>query len=158
MALGRQIAGRARPLTSLALLALSVAILIGLAAKTAGAGWQLATTSSRASGAVRITSNRVRGLYPGAKRTLTLTLRNRSGKRRIVVRRVVVRDVRTTKRGCAAARRNLRIRQPHMRPFAIQPRGARKVRAVLTMPNTVANACEGAVFQLRYRAVIGVRR
>jgi hypothetical protein len=158
MARGRNVVGRARRLSALALLALAVAIPVGLAAKTAGAGWQLATTSSRASGAVRITSNRIRGLYPGATRTLTLTLRNRDAKRRIVVQRVVVRDVRTTKHGCAPVRRNLRIRQPHMRPFAIPPRGTRTVRAVLTLPNTVASTCQGAVFNLRYRAVTGVRR
>src|SRR5262245_56028871 len=158
MARGRNVAGRARRLTALALLASIVAIPIGLVAKTAGAGWQLATTSSRASGRVRITSNRIRGLHPGATRTLTLTLRNQDAKRRIVGRRVLVRDIRTTRYGCAPVRRNLRIRQPRVRAFAIRPRGTRKVKALLTMPNGVANACQGAVFSLRYRAVTRVPR
>jgi hypothetical protein len=139
-------------LIALALLAFTVAIPAGLVAGTAGAGWEAATTRSRASGVVRITSNRIVGLDPGARRTLTLTLRNRDSKRRVVVRRVRVRDIRTTKRGCAATRRNLRIRQPRFRTFTIRPRGARRVRALLTMPNTVANACQGAVFRLGYRA------
>jgi hypothetical protein len=152
MARGRNDANRARRLIALALLALTVAIPAGLVAGTAGAGWEAATTRSRASGVVRITSNRIGGLHPGARRTLTLTLHNPDSKRRVVVRRVRVRDVGTTKRRCAASLRNLRIRQPRFQTFTVRPGGTRKVRALLTMPNTVADACQGAVFKLRYRA------
>jgi hypothetical protein len=145
-------------LTALALLTFIVAIPEGLIATRAGAGWLPATTSSRNSGAVRITSKRVGSLYPGAKRTLILTLRNRNSKHGVEVRRVRVRTVGTTKRGCAPARRNLRIRQPRARMFRIRPRGVRRVTALLTMPNTVADACQGAVFKLRYSAQARTRR
>jgi hypothetical protein len=128
------------------------AIPAGVIARRAGAGWLPATTSSRDSGAVRITSKRVGSLYPGARRVLILTLRNPNPKHGVEVKRVRVRNVGTTKRGCAPARRNLRIRQPHARVFRIRPRSVRRVTALLTMPNGVADACQGAVFKLRYRA------
>jgi hypothetical protein len=145
-------------LTALALLTFMAAIPAGVIARRAGAGWLPATTSSRNSGAVRITSKRVDSLYPGAKRTLILTLRNPNPKHGIEVRRVRVRNVGTSKRGCAAGRSNLRIRQPRARMFRIRPRGVRKVTALLTMPNTVADACQGAVFKLRFSAQARTRR
>jgi hypothetical protein len=101
---------------------------------------------------VRITSKTMPGLYPGAKRTLTLILRNRNSTRGVEIQRVRVRNVGTTKRGCAPAPRNLRIRQPPARMIRIPPRGVGRVKALLTMPNTVVNACQGAVFKLRYSA------
>jgi len=139
-------------LIALALLTFMAAILAGAIARRAGAGWLPATTSSRDSGAVRITSMRVGRLYPGANKVLTLTLRNPNPRHGLAVKRVRVRNVGTTKRGCAATRRNLRIRQPRARTIRIRPRGVRKITALLTMPNTVANACQGAVFKLRYSA------
>ena len=142
----------ARRLIALALLTFAVAIPSSVFAGRAGAGWQLATTRSDGAGRVRITSNHINGLYPGAKRTLLLTLRNRDPKHAVRVQYVRVRDARTTKRGCAPTRRNLRIRQPRARFFTIRPRGVRRVKALLTMPSTVATACQGAVFHLRYRA------
>jgi hypothetical protein len=143
---------RAGRLIALALLTLAVAIPSSVFAGRAGAGWQLATTRSRDAGAVRITSNSIDGLYPAAKRTLLLTLHNPDSKRAVRVRWVRVRDVRTTKDGCAPTNRNLRIRQPRARLFSIRPRGTKRVKALLVMPSSVANACQGAVFQLRYRA------
>ncbi len=152
MVCGLKVGSRARRLTALALLTFMAAILAGAIAKRAGAGWLPATTSSRDSGAVRITSKRVGNLYPGARRVLILKLRNPNPKHGVDVRRVRVRNVGTTKRGCAPVRRNLRIRQPRARTIRIRPRGVRRVTALLTMPNTVANACQGAVFKLRYSA------
>jgi hypothetical protein len=152
------VGSRARRLTALALLTFMVAIPAGVVARRAGAGWLPATTSSHGSGAVRITSKPVGGLYPGAKRTLILTLRNRNSKYGIEVRRVRVRNVGTTKRGCAPARRNLGIRQPRIQMLRIRPRGVRRVAALLIMPNTVADACQGAVFKLRYSAQARTRR
>ena len=147
-----KIDSRARRLIALALLTLAVAIPSSVFAGRAGAGWQLAMTQSRDAGPVRITSNTIEGLYPGAKKTLFLTLHNRDPKRAVRVRWVRVRDVRTTKDGCAPTNRNLRIRQPRARLFSIRPRGTKRVKALLAMPSSVANACQGAAFQLRYRA------
>ena len=140
-------------MTALALLTFMVAIPAGVIARRADGGWLPASTSGRDSGAVRMASNRVGRLYPGARRNFILTMRNQL-QARVEVRRVRVRDVGTTKRGCAAARRNLMIRQPRARMFRLQPRGIRQVTALLIMPNTVADACQGTVFKLRYRALL----
>jgi hypothetical protein len=104
-----------------------------------------------------VTSSRARGLYPGANKTLILTLRNSDRKHGIVVRRVRVHDAATTKRGCAPSRRNLRVRDPRFRAFRLQPGESRRVVTGLTMPGTVANACQGAVFRLGYRVLTGAR-
>jgi hypothetical protein len=148
---------RAR-LSALALLIFCACAAAAVIAATAPAGWRPASARSHASGPVRVTSNPVRGLYPGAKKTLILTLRNSDRKHGFVVRRVRVRDAATTKRGCKASRRNLRIGQPRFRAFRLGPAGRRRVVARLTMPNTVANACQGAVFRLRYSVVMGARK
>jgi hypothetical protein len=145
-------------LSALALLTFGVGSAAAVIAAKAPAGWRPASARSHASGPVRATSNRVGGLYPGAERTLILTLRNSDRKHSVVVRRVRVHDAATTKRGCAASRRNLRIRDPRFRAFRLRPGRSRRVAARLTMPNTVANACQGAMFRLRYRVVIGARK
>jgi hypothetical protein len=148
---------RAR-LFALALLTFGACLAAAVVVAKAPAGWRPASARSRSSGPVRIKSNRVRGLYPGAKKTLTLTLRNSDRKHSVLVRRVRVRNTATSTRGCAASRRNLTIRNPRFRPFRLGPGRSRRVVARLTMPNTVANACQGAMFRLRYSVVIGVRK
>jgi hypothetical protein len=149
--------GRAR-LFGLALLTFVACIAAAVVGAKATAGWRPASARSNGSAPVRVTSNRLRGLYPGAKKTLTLTLRNADRKQSVVVRRVRVRDAATTRRGCAASRRNLTIGNPRFRPFRLRPGRSRRVVARLTMPNTVANACQGAVFSLRYSVTVGARR
>jgi adenylosuccinate synthase len=104
-------------------------------------------------GLLRIRSNRVSNLYPGAKRTITLTVHNNSN-HAVRVRALRVRDLGTTKRGCAPTRRNLAIRRQSSRAFRLRSGGSRRVVFLLTMPNTVANACQGAVFDLRYKALL----
>jgi hypothetical protein len=152
MASRRRNGSRAR-LSALALLTFGIGAGAAVIAAKAPAGWRPASALSRATRPVLVTSKTVRGLYPRAEKTLTLTLRN-SSRRGVVVRAVRVTDAATTKRGCAPSRRNLRIRQPSVRPFPLGPGGRRRVTAHLTMPNSVANACQGAVFRLRYRVVI----
>jgi hypothetical protein len=154
MASRLEVRSRASRLSVLALLTIAVSIPAALFADRAPAGWQLAYVSSHGSGPVRISSNHISGLYPGAKRKLTLTLHNFDRAHSVVVRRVRVREVRTTKRGCAPSRRNLRIRQSGLHDFRIRARGTRTITVVLTMPNTVADACQQARFKLRYRAQI----
>lgn len=145
---------RASRLAALALLTIAVSIPAALFADRAPAGWQLAYVNSQGSGRVRISSNHIGGFYPGATRKLTLTLHNLDRAHSVLVRRVRVREVGTTQRGCAPSPRNLRIRQNGMHDFRIRARGARTITVVLTMPNTVANACQRARFRLQYRAQI----
>ena len=100
MASGFELGSRASRLTALALLTFVVCIPVAVVAARAPAGWQVATASSRGTGSLRIRSNRISNLYPGAKRKLTLTIHNTS-KHAVRVRALRVRDVGTTKRGCA---------------------------------------------------------
>jgi hypothetical protein len=134
----------------LALLALSLTgPVVVLGDRTGAAGWQLVPSGS--SPLVRITSMRVpSGLYPGVSKELILKLQNSDPKHSIVVRRVRVRDIATTKKGCAPVRRNLAIRQYRGVPVRIPPGQTRTVSALLSMPNTVADACQRATFKLRY--------
>jgi hypothetical protein len=148
---------RAR-LSALALLTICACSAAGVIAAKAPAGWRPASARSHAFRPVHVTSNPVRGLYPGAMKTLILTLRNSDRKHSVDVRRVRVRDAATTKPGCKASRTNLRIRQPSFRAFRLGPSGRRRVVTRLTMPNTVANACQGAVFRLRYSVVMSARQ
>jgi hypothetical protein len=157
MASGLESESRAR-LIALALLTFGACIAAVVVVGTGTAGWRPASARSHGSGPVRVESNRVRGLYPGAKKTLTLTLRNSDRKDSVLVRRVRVRDAATSRRGCAASPRNLTIRNPRFRPFRLGAGRGRRVVARLTMPNTVANACQGATFRLLYSVVIGARK
>jgi hypothetical protein len=152
MASRRRNGSRAR-LSALALLTFGIGSGAAVIAAKAPAGWRPASAGSRATQPILVTSKTVRGLYPRAEKTLTLTLRNKN-RHSVVVSGVRVTDAATTNGGCAPSRRNLRIRQPSVRPFRLGPGGRRRVTAHLTMPNTVANACQGAVFRLRYRVVV----
>ena len=134
----------------LALLALAlVGVLAGV--RNASARWQEASARSVGSPRVRITSNRVTGLYPGATRRLVLTLHNRLH-RRIAIREIDVRVVSTTKPGCEPSPSNLAIQQPSRRTLRLHQHGTRQVTVRMAMPNSVADACQGAVFKLRYTA------
>jgi hypothetical protein len=150
MAVGSELSSRARKATLLALLPLAaIAVLVGV--RNASARWQEASARSVGSPKVRITSNRVTGLYPGATRGLVLTMHNRSH-RRLAVRRVHVRVVSTTKPGCSPSPGNLTIWQPSPGRFHLRSGGTRSVIVLMAMPNGVAGACQGAVFKLRYTA------
>jgi hypothetical protein len=140
----------------LALLALAAAGAV-FGARGAVARWQPASARSDGSGRVGITSERVLGLYPGVRRSLILTVHNRDTRHSVRVRRIRVRDVATTRRGCAPSRRNLRIRQYRGRVLTIPPRGRRRVVLRVRMPYTVANACQRATFKLRYSAQTAVK-
>jgi hypothetical protein len=151
MSAGSELSSRARKTTLLALLPLAaIAVLAGV--RNASAHWQRASARSVGSPRVRITSNRVTGLYPGATRKLVLTLHDRSH-RRLLVRRVRVRVVATTKPGCKTSPSNLAIRQPARRTLRLRRGGFRRITVQMAMPNSVADACQGAVFELRFTAV-----
>jgi hypothetical protein len=150
MAAGSELSGRARRLVLLALLALAAtAALFGV--RDAFARWRPASARSAGSGRLKITSNRVTGLYPGATKQLVLTLRNRTH-RRLAVRRIRIRNVSTTKAGCTASSSNLAIQQPARPTLRLRPGSQRRITVPISMPNSVADACQGAVFKLRYSA------
>ncbi len=150
----RSRAGRAALLALLA----GVAVAGVLGAPGALAGWHSAAASAHGGARLRITSKPVLGLYPGATRKLTLMVHNPDRRRSILVYRLRVRNTSTSRRGCAASRRNLAIRQYAKRPFVISPHGTRRVVVRLAMPYTVANACQRAVFRLRYSARVVTRK
>jgi hypothetical protein len=143
MPLAGLVQGRVSRLTVLALLALPLCV------GAAAGGWQPAP---RGAAGIQITGNRVVGLYPSTRKELHLTLHNSNQRHSVLVDRLRVRIVGTTKKGCLPSRRNLAIRQYRGVPIRIPPRGARTVTVLLFMPNTVANACQRAVFRLRYTA------
>jgi hypothetical protein len=158
MAGGLEIRSGARRVTALALLTCLVCIPAAVVAARAPAGWQPVFSTSRSSAALRITGSRVSGLFPGARRTLTLTLHNSDSNRILLVRRVRVRDLRTSKRGCKPTRRNLTIRRVRARAVELRPGRSRRVVVLLRMPNTVADACQQAVFQLHFVAATTYRK
>jgi hypothetical protein len=149
MPLAALVSSRVSRIHMLALLALPLTVPAAVyGARTGAGGWQL--VPDKTSPLVRITDNHVIGLYPGVSKELILTLQSSDPKHGIVVRRVRVRDIGTTNRGCAPARRNLAIRQYRGAPVRIPPGQTRTVTVLLTMPNTVSDACQGATFSLRY--------
>jgi hypothetical protein len=151
MPLAALVSSRSSRIQVLALLALPLTVPAAVFGEPTGAGgWQL--VPSKTSPLVRITDNRVIGLYPGVSKELILTLHSSDRKHSIVVRRVRVRDIATTNKGCAPTRRDLAIRQYRGAPIRIPPGQARSVTVLLLMPNTVSVACERATFRLRYTA------
>src|SRR5262249_22636352 len=144
MHVGSHSRSRARNITLLALLAL-VAAIAAVGTGDAFARWDAAATQVTGGGHVRITSNRVAGLYPGAHRRLLLMLHN-TDRRRLSIGRVRVSIIATTKPGCRPSQRNLRIRQYRGPAFTIPPHSTRRLSLKLRMPNTVANTCQHAVF------------
>jgi hypothetical protein len=123
-----------------AAIAASVLALAGaLAALPASSGAPSARVSFRVSGSVS-------GLYPGAKRSLVVTVKNPFRRRlRLVSLRATARPAR---RGCSGW--NVEVR-----PFAgrrtIRPRGSARVRLLARMPASVAEECKGARFPLVFR-------
>ena len=148
-----------RRLVLLVLLATAATAAV-LSVRDASARWS-AATRSESRGRVQITSRPVLDLYPGARKRLVLVLINRDAVRGVAVRRIRVRDVATTKRGCSPSQRNLSIHQYQGPVLTIRPHSTRRVGIRLTMPHTVADACQRAIFNLRYTAetqTIGPRR
>jgi hypothetical protein len=140
-----------RPLTAVTITAAAASL--GALAVPPAIGWLHARAlRSDRSLIVGISSKRIVGLYPGAKRELIVTFHNQSKRRTTVVRNLRVGDVVTTKRRCAGSRRNLRIRQYSGPPLRLRPDARRTIVLILTMPNTVANACQRATFTIHYHA------
>jgi hypothetical protein len=96
--------------------------------------------------ALRI-SGTVRGLYPGARRVLRLSVRNTRG----FPVRVVSLKVRVGNASRACRRRQVRIARVR-RSFVVRAHRSRRITVRVTMLRTAPDACQGAVFPLRFKA------
>jgi hypothetical protein len=101
---------------------------------------------------VRITGSDVVGLYPGGGRTLMLTLRNLNSRHAVVVRRIRVQAIASTKKQCLPGPGNLWIQQYAGPDVVVPAASTRMVTAQLGMSSTVPNGCQRAIFTLRYTA------
>jgi hypothetical protein len=100
---------------------------------------------------VTVTGIPVSGLYPGATATLAVRVTNPYGFP-IRLRALTVAVARaTTRPGCAGSAANLAAR-PMQARIRIKPRRAAVATAVLTMPRSVVDGCQGAVFRLTLSA------
>src|SRR5262249_11897243 len=151
MHVGSDSSGRARNTTILALLALFAAIAV-MGSGCAFRNWSGATAQITGGASVQITSTRVTGLYPGAHRRLLLVLGNGDRRRRALGGRVLVPTASTNKPGCAPPEQNLRGDPYVGPPLTVPPHSVLRLSLAVTMPNTVSNACQGAMFNLRYTA------
>jgi hypothetical protein len=156
MVCGSKPASRVRPLTRLALLALAASVGV-LGGRSAFARWQPPGTGNSPAGTVRITGSDVVGLYPGAAKTLILSLRNVDRSHAALVRGIRVSDVATTNVRCLPAAGNLAIRQYAGPTLTIPAGGVRGVLVQLAMPGSVPDGCQRTTFTLRYSAETSVR-
>jgi hypothetical protein len=89
----------------------------------------------------------VSGLYPGASRPLTVTVKNLNGftiKVPTVTTKVAAK---TTIAGCAGMPPNLVVTHAR-KPLTIAKKTSAKLTLIVTMPRTVANVCQGAKFSI----------
>jgi len=98
-----------------------------------------------------ITGVPVTGLYPGATRSLTVKVKNVYGFP-IKVGPLNARVKSSNRQGCAAAAANLSVVAAGARSVPIRAHKTKTVVLRVTMPHTVANACQGAKFSLSFTA------
>lgn len=87
----------------------------------------------------------VTGLYPGASRRLVVVVRNRA-RRPLRVRSITTR---VGDAGAGCSRRNLRVSRFRGR-LLVAPGRARRVKVRVRMLATSPDACQAAVFRLRF--------
>ena len=92
----------------------------------------------------------VTGLYPGAGRPLTVKVANPYAFP-IKVGPLTAKVKSSNRQGCTAAASNLKVSAPSGR-LAIRAHKTKAVVLQVTMPRTVANACQGARFALSFSA------
>jgi hypothetical protein len=93
----------------------------------------------------------VTGLYPGAARSLTVKVTNPYAfPIKVAPLRAKVRS--SNRAGCTGAASNLTVVAASPRSAAIRARASKSVVLRVTMPGTVANACQGATFALSFSA------
>jgi hypothetical protein len=99
----------------------------------------------------RVTGS-VSGLYPGARRSMRVKIRNPF--RGAIVVRSVTAQVRRARRACSGS--NVEVR-PFRGRVRVPARGARVVGLLVRMPATAADECRGARFPLVFRARAALR-
>ena len=87
----------------------------------------------------------VGGLYPGARKQLSLVVHNRSA--RVIHVRSITTRVRDARRGCKG--RNVRVGRYTGR-LRVGPRGWRRVPVQIRMLRAAPDACKKAVFRLEF--------
>ena len=98
-----------------------------------------------------ITGVPVTGLYPGAARPLTVKVKNIYGFP-VKVGPLRAKVLSSDRQGCAAAASNLTVVPAGLRSLAIRAGRTKTVLLTVTMPATVANACQAATFSLAFSA------
>jgi hypothetical protein len=94
----------------------------------------------------------VPGLYPGATKALTLRVTNPYGYS-IRVLPVTAAVVRTTNRsGCLGIPANVSVSTRGIKAAVIKRKATKTLTLHVTMPKTVADACQGATFRITFRA------
>jgi hypothetical protein len=93
----------------------------------------------------------VAGLYPRAARPLVVKVTNPYTFSIKVPALTGTVAVNTTKVGCTGAKTNIVVSGAGMRPIVIPKKATRVVTMHVTMPSTVANACQGARFTITLR-------
>jgi hypothetical protein len=132
------------------------AVALGTAERTTGAPAQemvltMSGEGSRGSGhySFAISGTTPKDLFPGATREIELTFANPSTAA-LRINRVRGRLTATSRTGCRPVASNLTIKDYHGRlPVLVRPL-SRKTAGSLTilMPRSVANACQGATFDI----------
>jgi hypothetical protein len=94
----------------------------------------------------------VTGLYPGATRSLRVTITNTYAFPIKVGAPTAKVAATTTKAGCTGAASNLGITSAGLRGLPLRAHKKKTVVVQIAMPSTVANACQGATFTISFRA------
>jgi hypothetical protein len=89
----------------------------------------------------------VTGLYPGASKPLSIKVKNMSGRTIKVPSLKGKLSAKTSRAGCTGARTNL-ILSWSGKAATIPNRKTRTMALTVTMPATVADACQGATFTI----------
>jgi hypothetical protein len=99
-----------------------------------------------------ITATPVAGLYPGATKTLTLRVTNPYGYsiRVLPVKAAVARA--TNRAGCEGIPANVTVSTRGVKAAVIKRKATRTVTLHVTMPKTVADACQSATFRISFKA------
>ena len=100
---------------------------------------------------VTVTSVPVTGLYPGVARTLTVRVKNPYTWRIKVPSLRAKPAAATSRAGCAGIPANL-VLSRRSRAIIIMPKKTGTILLTVTMPRTVANACQGATFRISLTA------
>ena len=131
---------------------MAIALLIAISTVRSSGDAAVSHATRRTPAAFSI-AGRVRGLYPGATRPLTLTVTNPN--RFSITVTSITTAVKNASSTCLAA--NVKVTRFSGAAIVVARRTAH-VTVHVTMAHGAGNACQGAVFPFHYRGVARVRR